>query len=346
MRWVLRERPARGEGGGDAEFDAWLSDTWEAAAAAVEKMVDLPAGREALLARSGLLQERPAELWPPAGMTRKVMWRRRRLALRLAGCAAAALAAGAVALATVGVPGAGHSRAGVPLVNAAYVLGRVDSALSAAAPAAMAQLTVTTRGPDGTTAAEEWSYGSQWRVVTNSPAGHPAYDDGLSVGVRTLVSYQARAWARRDVSGRMAVPAPGPCGSGGTGIPVLFQPELPGADFSAHLLPATVVGELRAALSCGILAVAGRQRVDGINAIKLTSRPGSAIPETIWVNPGTYLPVRVVDGSWLGGQVLQQTADIAWLRPTAQNLARLTVPIPRTFRQLPVGLILRLLRRR
>ena len=31
--------------------------------------------------------------------------------------------------------------------------------------------------------------------------------------------------------------------------------------------------------------------------------------------------------------VLRQTADITWLPPTAQNLAKLTVPVPAGFRQ-------------
>jgi hypothetical protein len=34
--------------------------------------------------------------------------------------------------------------------------------------------------------------------------------------------------------------------------------------------------------------------------------------------------------------VLQRTADITWLKPTAQNLDKLTVPIPAGFRQVPL----------
>jgi hypothetical protein len=79
--------------------------------------------------------------------------------------------------------------------------------------------------------------------------------------------------------------------------------------------------------------VAGHQRVDGIEATELTSRPDSPIYETIWVSPGTYLPVRVVVRSAIGQPVVRLTADITWLAPTAQNLAKLTVPIPAGFRQ-------------
>jgi hypothetical protein len=37
-----------------------------------------------------------------------------------------------------------------------------------------------------------------------------------------------------------------------------------------------------------------------------------------------------------GAPVLQLTADISWLPPTARNLAMLSVPIPAGFRQVPL----------
>jgi outer membrane lipoprotein-sorting protein len=98
-----------------------------------------------------------------------------------------------------------------------------------------------------------------------------------------------------------------------------------------------VVELLRAAISCGTLTEAGQQRVDGIEATRLTSGPGSRISETIWVDPATYLPVRVVIRSAADSPVTQRTADITWLKPTAQNQAALTVSIPAGFRQVPFG---------
>ena len=268
--------------------------------------------------------------------------RRRRLALRSVAAAAAALAAGAVAPVAFVVLGAGHSGTGEPAVDAAYMVRRIDSALSAAGPAAIAQMTVTTRGaaiPGGATAAEEWAYGDQWRSVTYSPAGHPVYDEGSSTAsAYTLVSYQTRTWARQPgLAGRPAAPVSGPrnCKPVVAAVPSLFQSGLPGIDFSASSQLATVARSLRTAISCGTLAMTGRQRVDGIEAIELTSRPGSLISETIWVSPGTYLPVRVVVRSASGTPLLWQTADITWLRPTAQDVAKLTVPIPAGFRRVP-----------
>jgi hypothetical protein len=346
MRWRWRLRRRRGPGdGGNAELDARLSEAWEAGAAAVGTMLDLPAGKQALLASSGLVQEGTADLRTPAGPARDAArrGRHRRLPLRSVAAVAAALIAGAVALAAVGVPGAGHDGTKGPVVDAASVVKRVDSALSAAGPGQIAQMTVTTTGsaaiPGGTTSAEEWSYGGQWRSVTYSPAGHPVYDESFSTSsVYTLVNYQTRTWARQPGLGRPAAPVPpvpGPrgCAPVVAALPSLFQPALPGPNLPASSLPSTVASALRAAVSCGTLATAGQQRVNGIEAIKLTSRPGSPIAETIWVSPDTYLPVRVVLRLGPGTPVFQRTADITWLPPTTQNLAQLTVPIPAGFRQ-------------
>ena len=41
-----------------------------------------------------------------------------------------------------------------------------------------------------------------------------------------------------------------------------------------------------------MFTVAGRQRVDGVDAIKLTGHKPAA-GTTIWVDPSSYLPVRL-----------------------------------------------------
>jgi hypothetical protein len=339
MTWDLRDWP----GPADAELDAWMSRTWEAAAAAVGTMLDIPAGQEALLARSGLVAEGSADLRAPSVTTRRVerRWRRRPLTLGAAGLATA-LVVGAVALVAVGIPGEGHGSTQPPVVNTAYVLNRVDGALSTAAPSALAQMTVTTAGPGVMTTTEVWSYGDQWRTVTSSSAGRPAYDQGFSSGsVYTLVSYLMRAWADRHIPGAAGF-GPGGCESG---LAVLSLPG-PFGRLHVNVQPATVVKDLRAAISCGALTMAGRQRVNGVETIKLTSRASSPFPETIWASPSTYLPVRVVALPDFGGSVFRQTANITWLKPTAQNQAELTVPIPAGFRHISLAPILRQLRKR
>jgi hypothetical protein len=270
---------------------------------------------------------------------------RRRLAVRcVAALAATALAAGAVALRVMGVPEAEHSSADNQADRASYVVRRVSTALRAADLGDIAQLTVTTQdsaragGPVARTTSREWSRGDQWRAVTYSSAGHPVYGEGWSTASRyTLVSYLTRTWARQPGTDRAAAQASGAghCGPAATALPLLFQPGLPVGD-SAASSPLTVAGKLRAAVSCGSLAAAGRQRIDGIEAIRLTSGPASRIAETVWINPATYLPVRVVIRPALTKPELL-TADITWLPPTAQHLARLAVPVPAGFRRRPLA---------
>jgi len=268
----------------------------------------------------------------------------RRLVLRSAAAVAAALTAGAVVLEAVLVPEAVHNSTDGPTVNTAFVVKRISTALSAADRGEVAQMTVTTRdastsgGQTGATTAEEWSFGDQWRSVTNSPAGHLRYDEGFgSSSLYTLVSYLTRTWASQPGLGHPSTRRSDPqgCASMVAALPLLFQPRLPGSPSDHPLL--TVVGDLRAAVSCGTLAGAGRQRIDGIEAIKLTSRPNSMISETIWVSPGSHLPVRVLIRPARGKPGPLQTADITWLRPTTQNLARMTVPIPAGFRQVTLA---------
>jgi hypothetical protein len=299
------------------------------------------------LLREGM-QRFTADLRAPAGLTCQIARRRRRrrLALRSLTGAATALSAGAVALAVVMVPSRPYS--GINLT--ADVVKRVSSALTAADPGDIAQMSVTTTssaatygGNAATTTAEEWSYGDQWRSVTYSSPGHPLYDEGSSTSgtssVYTLVNYRTQTWTRQPGLGRPAayVPLSGRSGVHGCGpavaaVPLLFRFGLPGIGLPANTLPSTVARSLRAAVVCGTLTMAGRQQVDGVQTIKLTSRAGSFIAETIWVSPSTYLPVRVVVRSAPGAPVIQQTADITWLPPTAQNLVKLTVPIPAGFR--------------
>jgi len=287
-----------------------------------------------------------ADLRAPAGLTRQIARRRRRRrALRSMTGGVAVLAAGAAALAVLVLPRV--NSADRTAVDTAYVVKNVSSALSAAAPGTIAQMTITTsggpNGPNGPTTAQEWSNGEQWRSFLYSSTGHPVYDEGYrSTTGYTLVSYLTKTWTRQTGLGRpYALPASAlsgkpACAPAVGDFPVLFRVGLPGTSTSASTLPTTVAAALRTAVSCGSLAVAGRQTVDGTEAIKLTSRPGSPITETIWVSPSTYLPVRVTVRSALGNSAIQQTADFTWLQPTAQNLAKLTVPIPAGFREVPL----------
>jgi hypothetical protein len=277
-----------------------------------------------------------ATLRAPAGLTRLVTHRRRRrrLVWRSVAGAGAALTAALVALVVVG--------SGGPPVYA-DVAHRVDRALTAAEPGEIAEITVITKsgaglaGPATVTTTQEWSYGAAWRSVTSSPPGHPVYDEGsTSASVYTLVSYLKKIWARVRLPRSRATSISGlhGCDLAVAALPLLFRFGLPGTVSISGAVPETVVGDLRASIACETLLVAGRQRVDGVEAIELTSPAGGTFAETIWVSPGTNLPVRMVVRSLSGREVVWQTADITWLRPTGANLADLTVPVPAGFRHI------------
>jgi hypothetical protein len=66
---------------------------------------------------------------------------------------------------------------------------------------------------------------------------------------------------------------------------------------------------------------------------------------TIWVDPGSYLPVRLVshgqvqrvgNGAGNGPTPVTLTVDFRWLTPTRVNLAKLTAPIPAGFKEGPL----------
>jgi hypothetical protein len=100
--------------------------------------------------------------------------------------------------------------------------------------------------------------------------------------------------------------------------------------------PSRWIAMIRATLSCGEFKAVGKQRVDGVLAVKLVAkakevRRQEGARETLWVNAKTFLPVRFSFGP------NTTTADFRWLPPTAANLARLHVTIPAgvTYRRLP-----------
>jgi hypothetical protein len=79
----------------------------------------------------------------------------------------------------------------------------------------------------------------------------------------------------------------------------------------------------------------GSYQVDGITqtaghrALLLTGRFGAGSTVRIWVDPGSYLPLRSVVS---GGQPARSVrSSIAYLPPTAANMATLKAPVPAGF---------------
>ncbi len=188
-------------------------------------------------------------------------------------------------------------------------------------------------------------------------AGGPSHDSGMwaspwyprpgqQVRVRIL-GRNAAGVPAKDAEYIFAMPAGGGAASGYTdpidwgGLTVTGTVLV--VDHAAHTwgewphssitfgLPLTPAG-IRSEIARGQLRVIGRTELRGRPAIELgmslTSAPGAAVHVTtarLWVNAGTYLPMRQAlrfsDGK-------QDVTDYAFLPPTPANLANLSPVIP------------------
>jgi hypothetical protein len=305
-----------------------------------------------------------ADAKAPAGMVGRAQRhnRRRRNASLSAAAAGTAVAAAAVITAVAFVP-QGNPAPGVQTV--AYVTSRAQQALAAVAQArAIEEVQATARNgtfgftvinmavsrqqppPPGSAAlpgvlgsvkAERmtsWFYHGLMLNEGFSAAGKLVFAASIGpitspTGKQVAGAYGAAYPART----RWLSPLTGPNGS----LPKLT---------CANAFPGAATPHLRAiirkALSCKLFALAGHQRIGGIDAIKLIMKPlpGLPIRETLWLNPSTYLPLRAsVAFRGSHGQVSLLVQDYRWLPPTAANLAGLhaaihDATIPSRFRML------------
>jgi hypothetical protein len=94
-----------------------------------------------------------------------------------------------------------------------------------------------------------------------------------------------------------------------------------------------MAAQIRTEVACGLLKAAGTGVVDGVWTVKLTGI-AAGLRQTYCIDTTTYLPVRIVTAAADAGGDGEQ-ADVQWLPPTAANLAKLTVPIPAGFTEMP-----------
>jgi hypothetical protein len=155
-----------------------------------------------------------------------------------------------------------------------------------------------------------WSYPGTDKFSAFTAAGRPIFDETLTAaggGSAETVIYGNATWWRAAPTGTQA-PVPPVCGKG--------------VDLGAGGWPAYI----RFELGCGAYLMHGRERVDGVDALKLTGNRGLV---ALWIDPKTYLPVRAVFD--LGQHPVQ--TDFHWLPPTSANLALLSLRVPPGFRQ-------------
>ena len=274
----------------------------------------------------------------PGGLARRAaQHRRRRIVMRaMAAAGTAVVVAGvAIAAATAAAPHEGGAIAGTRLVS------DIRTALDAAtAGDDIMQVRIQNRQ------AEAWYYRNAREILTRSEifsaSGQPSFDRGYTATstsvTYTSVSYAAKTWSTSTVKADKLRP-PG-------------QPGLRGTCLAAICLdlrqdPAALTSDIREALSHGQLTRDGTEDINGVNAIKLVAvvtKPQASGQfafvgrTTLWVNPATYLPVRINTNltATLGhGQTthIVGTRDVSWLPATSANLADLRVPIPAGFTQ-------------
>ena len=264
---------------------------------------------------------------------RRYLKRRRRTALALTATGTAAVVAGAAAGfgLTAGTAGTG------PIATTAYVVGRVSTALAATDTVGYSVSHITGHGlPAGITdPSYDWQFGDQTRDLNETPSGQPISDsswrNGDGIDEYISVYYPSRTWFD-DKTGRGRQAAPIAAADNlclGDVLPIGGMYAKSPAEWSATI---------ESGFKCGAFTVAGRQWIDGVDAIKLTGHPPAA-GTTIWVDPSSYLPVRLTGRVQLiaGGTGKQDAGTLAidfrWLPPTRANLRELTAPIPQGFRE-------------
>ena len=270
---------------------------------------------------------------------RRYLKRRRRTALALTATGTAAVVAGAAAGfgLTAGTAGTG------PIATTAYVVGRVSTALAATDTVGYSVSHITGHGLPAaiTDPSYDWQFGDQTRDLNETPSGQPISDsswrNGDGIDEYISVYYPSRTWFD-DKTGRGRQAAPIAAADNlclGDVLPIGGMYAKSPAEWSATI---------ESGFKCGAFTVAGRQWIDGVDAIKLTGHK-TAPEATLWVDPRSYLPVRLVRQLHYpviglnGITTMTLTIDFRWLPPTHANRKLLTVPIPPGFSQLsyPLG---------
>lgn len=192
-----------------------------------------------------------------------------------------------------------------------------------------------------------WSYRGQVRETGFSASGRVAFDASASApsasGLYRVrgADYRDRTWWRGAV-----YQLPG----------ALWPSSVPGGCPRHFSLPQPAAATfdwpavIHQALSCGIFQVVGHRHIDGVDTIKIENNiktrfllpgdtiVGARIHQAVWLDPSSYLPVRIAWTSLVHHRVITSTvADFRWLSPTAAHVADLRSPIPAGFHRSRTG---------
>jgi hypothetical protein len=235
-------------------------------------------------------------------------------------------------------PGGGTASTVAPahaphFVDAAYVVKKVKAATSGSEGAGPIEF-VSSHAPDSETGAptwtRSWSYpGSPTsRIETLDPQGNPLtaslVTDGKAQNESVLIDYAAKTWSTLvspNQPGENSEPSPVRAAAAAEGPQAEFQATLAGGDFR----------------------VAGREAIDGQQAIELESTAAAFGEGTtrIWVDAQTYLPIREVAtppgaGADDPGSI---RSEYRWIPANAESLAVLDpqTAVPEGFKQVSLA---------
>lgn len=290
----------------------------------------------------------------PAGLAAAVTAaRRRRRRLAIGGavsCTASVAAVAAVAVIAV-APNLPAHRAPAQARELAYVVSRVEGAL--AHNRMVFQGTSNSMGQPSVT----WAYGQRNRFeeFTGRPCGHSAPSgecthrggsqryiaNGTTFVHGKLTGVYVTYFDRRYSLSRVWASPPNACSP--EAAMAMGGPGVPTTHWSVFI---------RATIACGAAQVTGHVLIDGAETTKITGKPvttklspgyARVIHEkwsrsywTLYVDPATYLPVRMSGATHMyGGPMASYTSstvtNVRWLPATRGNIAKASVTIPHGF---------------
>lgn len=283
----------------------------------------------------------------PAGLVGRARrrCRRRRLAVgsAIAGGIAAVTAVAVIAATGAAAGPAGQaSTSGVTRaqMDAFVVLRHMESAFAQQDLVMRGDVTGTSKPGPETDRYIIWSYRNQFRFMAFW-AGKPNWDDGTAlIGGKLLgahVTYYNRKWSASPLG--HGHPLSNACGK--SAVAMSIPP--PGAEWAAFI---------KSTLACRAATEAGHVWINGVDTIEIaglpytTGLPKGMVAQTkarvtyrLYVNPSTYLPVRMSSTTYSYGPKTASFAytsvtDIRWLPPTAANVSQTLVTIPAGFRHM------------
>jgi hypothetical protein len=290
---------------------------------------------------------------------------RRRLAVRATAAGGGVAVAAAIAVAVTvlaGGPGAAAPATASPAQQrqAAYVTSRVGSALSGRNLVSV-ERTSGDGGPSVT-----WMYGTDWNWVQYWPASDakdrivkgqhlwdfPPQDRGqpdTATGVTLVGGKLMGAYVTYDDQRYSLTPIT----AGAPGLPASACSTTARLEMGGAPVPGVSWSDfINATLKCGTASVTGNVMVNGAQTTEITGKPvtvklspgyaktvseqWATVRWTLYVNPVTYLPVRMYGstetfGGKAGDQVSAGTTDVTWQPATTASIAKALVTIPPGF---------------